>query len=238
MKNQSLLVLSVFTLLLSVWSSCSDSCVKGSGKSVTEDRKVGAFTKLNFSGAYKVILKQGAAAVKVTTDDNLLKLIETEVSGDELKISTKGNVCNAGTMEIDITNPDFQGVKSAGAVDLSSNGKLNLKDFDLELAGASKVNLDMNAANVKTLASGTADINLKGQATENMVTMSGAGNLNAVDFVVANYQVETSGFSKCKINVLKELTVNVSGAGSVEYKGNPTKINNQHSGMTSIKKID
>ena len=68
--------------------------------------------------------------------------------------------------------------------------------------------------------------------------MSGAGNLNALDFVVANYRVETSGLSRCKINVLKELSINTSGAGSVEYKGNPTQINNQHSGLTSIKKID
>ncbi len=238
MKKQPLLILSVFTLLLSVFSSCSDSCVKGSGKSATEDRKVGAFTKLNFSGAYKVVLKQGPASVKVTADDNLLKVVQTDVSGDELKISTKGEVCGKTAMTVYISNPDFQGVKSSGALDLTSEGKLNLKDFEMEFAGASKVTLDLNAANMKTLTSGTADINLTGQATENMVTMSGAGNLNAVDFVVANYRVETSGLSKCKINVLTELTVNVTGAGSLEYKGNPTKINNQHSGLTSIKKID
>jgi len=36
---------------------------------------------------------------------------------------------------------------------------------------------------------------------------------------------------------LSELTVNISGAGGVEYKGNPAKINNENSGATSIKKI-
>lgn len=238
MKKQPLLILPVFVLLLFSFVSCSDFCEKGSGKSATEDRKVGAFTKLNFSGAYKLVLQQGSPSVKITADDNLLKLIRTDVSGDELKISTKGDICTKVPMEVYITNPDFQAVKSSGALDLSANGKLTLKDFDMEFAGASKVNLDLNAANVKTLTSGTADINLKGQATENMVTMSGAGNLNALDFVVANYRVETSGISHCKINVLKELSVNVSGAGSVEYKGNPTKINSEHSGLTSIKKIE
>lgn len=238
MKKQPLLILSVFTLVLSLFASCSDSCEKGSGKAASEIRKVASYTKLNFSGAYKVVLQQGSPSVKITADDNLLKVIQTDVSGDELKVSTKGQICTKAPMEVYITNPDFQAVKSTGALDLSANGKLNLKDFDMEFGGASKVNLDFNAANVKTVTSGTADINLTGQATENLVTMSGAGNLNAVDFVVANYRVETSGLSHCKINVLKELSVNVSGAGSVEYKGNPTKINNQHSGMTSIKKID
>lgn len=232
-----LLILSVFTLVFSSLVSCNSSCEKGSGKAATEDRKVAAFTKINVTGAYKVVLKQGVASVKVTADDNLLKLIETNVSGDELKISTKGDVCNAGQMIINITNPDFQAVKSSGALELSSDGKLTVKDFNMELAGVSKVNLDMNAANVKMLVSGTSEINLTGQASENLVTLSGTGSLNALEFIVANYRVETSGFSRCKINVLKELSVNISGAGTVEYRGNPSKINNEHSGATSIKKI-
>ncbi|WP_299289215.1 head GIN domain-containing protein [uncultured Mucilaginibacter sp.] len=238
MKKQPLLILSGFLLLFSVLSSCNDSCEKGSGKAASEYRKVGAFTKLNFSGAYKVVLKQGVPSVKVTADDNLLKQIETSVRGDELTIKTKKNICNAGTMEIDISNPDFQAVKTAGTIDLSADGKLNLKDFSMELAGMSKVNLNLNAANVTTSTSGSSEVNLTGQATSNKVTMSGKSNLNALDFVVANYRIETSGFTNCNVNVLNELSVNVSGAGSVQYKGNPAKISNEHSGATSIKKIE
>lgn len=237
MKKQPFLILTVFTLVFSMLIACKTACEKGSGKAASEDRKVAAFTKINVSGSYKIVLKQGAAAFKITADDNLLKKIETDVSGDELKISTKGSICNAGPMVVYITNPDFQAVKSAGALDLSSDGNLSVKDFDMEFAGISKVNLEMNAANVKTLASGTAEINLKGQATENRVTLSGTGKLNAIDFTVANYRIETSGYAQCKVNVLNELSVNINGAGTVEYKGNPAKINNEHSGATSIKKI-
>ncbi len=239
MKNRLLLIFSAaFALVFASLVSCNSSCEKGSGKAVSENRKLEAFTKINISGSYKIVLKQGESAVKVTADDNLLHFIETDVSGDELTIKNKKNICNAGTMEIDISNPDFQVIKSANALDLSSDGKLSLKDFDMEFGGASKVKLDLNAANVKIQTSGAADINLTGQATENQVTMSGAGNLNALDFIVANYRVETSGITHCKINVLKELTVNINGTGSLEYKGNPAKISNQHSGLTSIKKID
>lgn len=237
MKKPSLLMLFLFGLVFSGLLSCNNSCERGSGKIVSEDRKVAAFTKINVSGSYKLILKQGEAAVKVTADDNLLKRIETEVNGDELKISTKRNVCNASPMIVYVTNPDFRAVKSSGAVDLSADGKLTLKDFDMELAGSSKVNLNLNAANVTTATSGSSEINLTGQATQNNVTMSGNSNLNAFDFVVADYRIETSGASHCRVNVLNELSVNMSGIASVEYKGNPTKINNEHSGATSIKKI-
>lgn len=237
MKKQPFLILTVFTLVFSMLIACKTACEKGSGKAASEDRKLGSFTKLNFSGSYKVVLKQGDPSVKITADDNLLKLIETNVSGDELTIKTKEDICNAGTMEIDISNPDFQSIKTAGTIDLSADGKLNLKDFSMELAGISKVNLNLNAANVTTSTSGSSEINLSGQATANKVTMSGKSSLNALDFIVANYRIETSGFTNCNVNVLNELSVNVSGAGSVQYKGNPAKINNEHSGATSIKKI-
>lgn len=237
MKKQPLLTISLFALILSMSVSCKNPCEKGSGKAASENRKMDAFTKINVSGNFKIVLKQGAPSIKVTADDNLLKMIETKVSGDELKISIEKNICDAGTLEIDITNPDFQAVKSSGALDLSTDGKLNIKDFDMELAGVSKINLDLTAANVKTLANGKADIELKGQATSNNVILNGSTNLNALDFIVANYHIETRGVAHCKINVLSELTVNISGAGGVEYKGNPAKINNENSGASSIKKI-
>lgn len=203
----------------------------------SEDRKLEAFTKITTSGNFKIVLKQGPAAVKVMADDNLLKIIETKVSGDELKISTKNDICSNGVTEIDIINPDFQAIKSSGLLDLSSDGQLNVKDFDMELAGVSTINLNMTAANVKTLANGKADITLKGQAAANNVTMNGSANLNALDFIVANYKIETRGDAHCKVNVLSELNVNVSGAGDVQYKGNPAKISNGNAGAMSLKKI-
>ncbi len=203
----------------------------------SEDRKLDAFTKISTSGNFKIVLKQGPAAVKVSADDNLLKIVETKVSGDELKISVSNDICTDKQLEVAITNPDFKAVKSSGALDLSADGKLNIKDFDMELAGVSKVNLDLTAANVKTLANGSSEINLKGQATTNNVTLNGSANLNALDFIVASYHIETRGDAHCKVNVLSELDVNVSGSGDVQYKGNPGKINNENAGSTSLKKI-
>ncbi|RYE36895.1 MAG: DUF2807 domain-containing protein [Sphingobacteriaceae bacterium] len=236
MKKQPILLLSALILISSI-ISCKSSCEKGSGKMASEDRKTDAFSKITTSGNFKIVLKQGPAAIKVSTDDNLLKIVETEVSGDELKISTKNEICSDKQVEIDITNPNFAAVKSSGTLDLSADGKLSVKDFDMELAGVSKINLDLTATNVKTLANGSSEINLKGQASANTVTLNGSANLNALDFTVATYKIETRGDAHCKVNVLSELSVNVSGAGDVQYKGNPAKINNENAGSSSLKKI-
>ncbi|RYE30283.1 MAG: DUF2807 domain-containing protein [Sphingobacteriaceae bacterium] len=236
MKKQPLLFITALLLVSSV-IGCKSACEKGSGKMASEDRKINAFSKITTSGSFKIVLKQGAAAIKVSSDDNLLKFVETDVSGDELKISTKNEICTDKPIEINITNPNFAGVKSSGTLDLSADGKLNVKDFDMELAGVSKVNLDLTAANIKTLANGSSEINLKGQAAANNVTLNGSANLDALDFIVASYKIETRGDAHCKVNVLSELSVNISGAGDVQYKGNPAKINNENAGAASLKKI-
>lgn len=241
MKKQPLLILSLLALIFCSVVSCKEKCEKGSGNSTSEERKVDAFSKINVSVAYtsvQLVLKQGNASVKLIGDDNLLKMTKTDVGGDELKITTDGTICNAQPLVIEISNPQYQGIKSSGAIDISSDTTLNVKDFSLELSGKSKVNLGLNAANVSISASGSSDITLKGQAAENNVTMNGSGDLNAFDFTVAKYKIQSNGDVNCKINVLSELDVDINGAGQVQYKGNPAKVDKEHSDGTRIKKID
>lgn len=240
MKKQPLLILSAFVLFFSLATSCKNECKTGSGKTVSENRKVDDFNKINVSVAYtsvRMILKQGNPSIKITADDNLLKITKTDVSGDELKITTDGTICNAQALVVEISNPNYSSVKSTGAIELSSDTTLNVKDFDLALSGKSNIDLALNASNVSVVSSGSATINLKGQAAANNVTLSGSSNLNAFDFAVANYKIETHGVANCKINVLSDLNVNINGAGEVQYKGNPTKIDNNHAEAARIKKV-
>jgi hypothetical protein len=95
----------------------------------------------------------------------------------------------------------------------------------------------MNAANVRTTSSGASEIFLKGQASSHEVDLSGSSEINALDFVVGKYRIESSGSANSKINVLNELEVKSSGSSDVEYRGNPSKLSNDDSGASSIRKI-
>jgi hypothetical protein len=220
-------------------SSCKFNCKKGSGNQVTETRRVGDFSKLDISGSYKVVIKQDTAAtLSITADDNLMQYIKTDVSGGKLYIHSSHSICSSGTFVLKITLRDLSLIKSSGAVDITSDGKITTKDIELDLAGASKITMDLNAANVSTRGKGLTDLNLTGQASSHNVELTGSGQLNALDFVVSDYRIETHGASHCKINVLNQLDVNSSGASDVEYRGNPAHVNNNKSGASSLKKID
>jgi hypothetical protein len=50
-----------------------------------------------------------------------------------------------------------------------------------------------------------------------------------------HYSVKISGSGKCKINVGDSLEANISGSGSVYYKGDPDKIRSNVSGSGKVK---
>jgi len=241
MKKINLFLLSVTALYaLQTLSSCNGfDCKKGSGNQTTETRKVEKFSKIDISGDYLVNIKQDTAStLSITADDNLMEYIKADVSDDKLTVHSSQSICNSGQFVLNITVRDLSAIKTSGAVDITSKGKITTKDLGLILSGATKVTLDLSADNVNTQASGLTDINLTGQASSHNVELTGSGQLNALDFVVAKYRIETRGASHCKINVLNQLDVNSSGASDVEYRGNPSNINNNKSGASTLKKID
>lgn len=218
-------------------AGCNTDCIQGSGNQVTTTREVAPFTFVETSGSIKLVLKQGPQELKITADDNLIDEIRTNVSGNTLEIDMKGNFCNTGPITVYLSSQAYEGVNASGAVEIVSDGLLQLKDFEMDLSGSSIVDLNMNAANVSTKSSGSSEISIKGQASSHDVDLSGSSAVNALDFVVGKYRIESSGASESKINVLNELEVKSSGSSDVEYRGNPSKVSNNDSGASSVRKI-
>ncbi|WP_295797329.1 head GIN domain-containing protein [Mucilaginibacter sp.] len=237
-KIKLLFALAIAGITLGGLASCRLGCVHGSGHQQSESRKVDGFEKITISGGFKVILKQDSTLdIKITADDNLLKYIRTTVSGDRLKISTKRNLCNTGQMTVYVGIKRLNELKASGAVEVESDGKITTQDIEFNLSSATKLTLDLNAANVRTTGSGVTTINLKGQATSHDVEMAGSGKLHAFDFVVSNCSISSSGVGHSEVNVLNKLNVHSSGASDVKYKGNPA-VNNDKSGASSVEKAD
>ena len=239
MKTLKLSIIGAVLLALTTFSSCMMNCVHGSGVQAEEKRKVNDFTRINVAGGYKITLKQDSSLqLNITADDNVLKYLRTTVDGDVLKISTRKNICAKNPIAIVIGVHNLEAIKGAGAIEVLSDGKLKVKDFDFNLSGASKVNLDMDANNVTTKGAGATELTLKGQAASHSVHLTGSGKLYALDFVVGKYDVQTTGASECKINVLTDLDVQTTGAAEISYKGNPAHVNSSKTGAADIKKID
>lgn len=240
-KSCAQIVLLIAVLSLSFFAS---SCkrfrrVHGSGNPSTEKRTVIDFSRIDISGGFKVILVQDSSSVvTVTADDNLLKYVKTTVEGGKLRIYSNRSLDSQTEMTITVGVKKLEEIHSSGGVEISSNGRINAGNFSFDLSGSTHVNMDLSAADVHTSGSGSTDLVLKGQAASHDIDMSGSSDVEALDFVVGKYNIETSGASKCRINVLKDLSVHTSGASEIEYRGNPSNISNHKSGASSVTKID
>jgi hypothetical protein len=231
----------LFIALVSVvlLPSCRFHCIKGSGNHTTQNLKLDKFSHIYIEGGYKVVLKQDSSyKVSIEADDNLMQYIHAESDGGELHIHNRKNICSRGEIIVNVGVGNLEELRGSGAVDFSSDGKLNTKDFKIKLSGSGKVDLDLTAANVITEGSGANEIRLKGQATSNKVDLVGSGKIYALDFVVGAYDIRTTGASHCEINVLNDLNVHTTGAAEIQYKGNPANVNSNKTGAATITKIN
>jgi hypothetical protein len=232
------LIFTVIFLSSVILSSCHIGCIEGSGKKVTESRKILNFSKIDAAGNFTINLKQDSTlSLNVTTDDNIMKYVRVEVSGNKLRIHTRKNLCNIQPIIINIGVKNIEEIKASGVTEVNSVGRLNTQNLKLKFAGVSKVKMDLSAADVETEGSGSTELNLTGQAASHKVDISGVGELHALDFVVGKYNINISGSGDSQINVLKSLKTNISGYSSIEYRGNPTEVDTNKSGESKIKKI-
>jgi hypothetical protein len=157
---------------------------------------------------------------------------ETKVIGTNLDL----NVSGSGSLNLDTEmsgdiNADVSG---SGDIDL----KLKCKSFDSDVSGSGRVLLSGNVENGAAFGvSGSGRIQANGAAGNIKATISGSGKVLAANMETNRCDVRISGSGDVEINVKDELDANISGSGSVAYKGNPSKVNSHASGSGHVRKM-
>jgi hypothetical protein len=98
--------------------------------------------------------------------------------------------------------------------------------------------MELDVPAVKGSISGAGNIDLKGQTKDVDLELSGIGSAHCFDLKAENAKVEISGIGSAEVFASVHLDAEVSGAGSVEYKGNPGSIDQHVSGAGSIHKAE
>src|SRR5499427_1839143 len=122
-------------------AGCHLPGIRGSGRIKTEERPIAAFTNLDAGGAFEIEWQNGAPALRITTDENLLPYIENNVSDDTLHLRTRDHVWPTHGIKVVISSPTRTDARMRGAVKLTVR-QLSGSTFALESKGASEVRLD------------------------------------------------------------------------------------------------
>lgn len=220
-----------------VFSGCGDELILGSGNVVTETRQVEGFTKIQADGMMDVYLEQGPYSLKIEADDNLMQYLTSELKGDKLVISTSNKHLTYERLRFYISAPILNEINSNGAVQINSSRQLGFNDLTIENSGAGKMDLDIQAQNLKIDNSGATNCILRGTVENLAIKMSGAGSIDAENLVAQNAKLNVSGAGTIRTHAVQELDVKISGAAKVSYKGNPN-ISQRISGAAKVSSIE
>jgi hypothetical protein len=190
------------TVCIALASGCRWVGVRGNGDIKTDDRTISAFTEIDAGGAFEIEWQSGSPALRITTDENLLDYIESEVSGDTLRLRTREHIWPTHDVKVLVSSPTRTGARIRGAVKLTAK-QLTGPKFALEASGASRVSLD-------------------GSVDDLLADMTGASELDASDLHTKTAEISTTGAGDAEVAVAETLKVAITGAGKVSYSGNPT----------------
>jgi Putative auto-transporter adhesin, head GIN domain len=237
-KTLTMKKLLIFAAIAFSVASCSH--IEGSGNIVTEKRQVGDFKGISAGGGFEVELKTGPViSVEVEADDNLIKLIETRVSGDVLRIETRDNFnIHDGHYKVYVTAPEITSIKSSGAANIKAVDILKSDSkITLDASGAGNIKAAVDAPEIETEASGAGNIEISGKTREYDAKASGSGNIKSSKLMSETTDAEASGAGSVHVYASVNLKAHASGAGSIYYKGGAS-VDKSVSGAGSVKAED
>ncbi len=146
------------------------------------------------------------------------------------------NVSGSGNLKIEA---DASGDVEA---DVSGSGSLIVKGrcagFDSDVSGSGKVDLSLVISEEADFGiSGSGKIEASGSAARVKASISGSGKVLAADLTTNSCFVRISGSGDVEINVKNEIDSNITGSGTVSYRGSPARINSHSTGSGTVRKM-
>lgn len=243
MKNFILtlaLLVSVSTVSAQNWGSKK---TKGNGTIVTEERVVDEFNKLKVSGSFRVVLTaERTKEVSITTDENLMESIITEVKEGTLVIKMKKNYylkpSNHKAIAVEVPLNALKELALSGSGSIRSEEAIKTDQLEVKMSGSGKIIVGVAAGAVEAVLSGSGRIELNGSSAEFEANLSGSGSIRAKELKAEDGEFSISGSGRIEANVSNELEARVSGSGSVRYLGtSSTRVYSKVSGSGSVKEL-
>ena len=252
------IVMLMVTVLLVAWlaAGCYGT-IRGSGDLETREFDFSDFTRVEVGTAFEVeVVQSDSFSIRIIMDDNIFEYLDVSRSGETLEIKLKSGYGYVSyTSIIEITMPELHKLGFSGATSGMVSGFSSTQDLDVELSGASSLNIlgmavgdiDFKLSGASDLigsitadgdarfnVSGASSVVLSGSADDLDADISGASSLDLEDFPVGNASIGLSGASNGTVNLDGTLNADVSGASHLSYIGEPTLGDLETSGASSI----
>jgi hypothetical protein len=202
-----------------------------------ESRDVRDFQEVELQGIGTLQITQGdTESLTIEAESRLLRRIETTVSNGRLIIRPSRPIRTREQIIYNLT------LRQLTALDISGAGRAEAAQIagdrmHFGLGGAGAIAIDsLTATTLDVAVSGNGVCTLAGTADSQTVVLSGASRYDAADLTSNVASVVVQGAARATVRVNSTLDVQISGAGQVDYVGDPA-ITQQISGVGRLTKI-
>lgn len=232
----------VITALLCICISCqSFSClgevIKGNGKIETKSFPQNNFNALSISGGWTADIRYSETfSIQIETDENIFPDLDVFLTGTTLNIGFKSGYSISPTQcKVSITMPALIKLQTAGSLKaIISSFNTPQETMSIDIAGSGNITArDITLKSLQLEISGSAEFSATGKAQNIKAVISGSGDIKTTDLETEKADISISGSGSAKVWVTRHLTADISGSGSVRYKGKPV-IETKSSGMGKI----
>jgi Putative auto-transporter adhesin, head GIN domain len=189
--------------------------IRGNGQITTDQRTTAPFSEIQAGGAFQIEWRSGAPALSITTDENLLRYIHTQIIDNRLRLHSERSLWPTHGIKVVLSSPTRTAAKLSGATRLTAN-QLSGAKFAIESSGAATVTLD-------------------GAVDKLLADLTGASELKAGSLQTKTAEISTTGAADADIIVSDTLRVSITGAGKLAYSGNPPTVEKHVTGAGSVR---
>jgi hypothetical protein len=217
------------------WKIDLGNSITGSGNIVKEVRKLDTFSKVEVKTGIDCEIKQADKfEVIVEADDNVINEIKTRVENGTLILESDfGSYLNA-TRKVIVTMPKIDNLESTSGSTLKSLNILTGTNVALKSSSGSEMNVTIESDTIYLETSSGSEQNIKGKALKLYASSSSGSSIKADDLLANDVSAQSTSGSSIDVHSIVNLDGKASSGSSINYKGNPKKVNKEESSGGSV----
>lgn len=201
-----------------------------------------AFRRVALEGPVDLVLiRADRHSVVVAAEEGTLSRIVTRVDEETLHVGVDESQAPAavtGPVRVEVGAPRLRGLTLAGSGSAASESTLRFWAFDLTVSGSGDADLALAGDELRTAVSGSGDLRLTGGASRHRLLVSASGSVSAPDLSVEHYDVSVTGSGDADIAATRSLLIDITGTGTVSYRGRPGRIEVHVSGRGNVRPLE
>lgn len=230
-----------FCLMLAILVSFSlsvGSCIphiRGNGNVIKEERSVNNFESISVSSGIELLINQDSSEkVVVEADENIMKILRTEVKGGKLKIFMEEGVLHAKKMKVYVTLKTLKSLECTSGSETKSAGKVNAENLTIHASSGSGVNMELSCNRLKAESSSGSNLRVSGTTLSVKADCSSGSEINASELIAEMGEASASSGANIKIHATKDIKAHCSSGAQINVSGNPTTRDTDSSSGGSI----